>query len=67
MGNVVRGLVPRWGWAWAWQNPRCQFAVLSHNSGSSYRGVPAPAGMSDWYENDVTRPRVYPHSTAPTS
>ena len=51
-GNVVRGLVPRWGgWGGAWQNPRCQFAIPSHNSSFSYLGVPAPAGMSDWYEN----------------
>ena len=62
MGNVVRskttrgeGLVPRWGGGGAWQNPRCQFAVPSHNSNFSYLGVPAPAGMSDWYENDATR------------
>ena len=45
------GLVPRWGRGGAWQNPPCQFAVPSHNSGSSYLGVPAPAGMSDWYES----------------
>ena len=40
----------------------------------SYLGVPAPAGMCDWYESmsrtpirdGVTRPRVCPHSTAPT-
>ena len=35
---------------------RCQF---------SYLGVPAQAGMSDWYENDVTWPRECPHITAP--
>ena len=45
------GLVPRWGRGGAWQNPRCQLAVPSHNSNSSYLGVPAPAGMSDWYES----------------
>ena len=50
-GSVVRGLVPRWGGGGAWQNPRCQFAVPSHNSGFSYLGVPAPAGMSDCYES----------------
>ena len=81
-GNVVRskttrgeGLVPRWGGGGAWQNPWCQFAVPSHNSSFSYLGVPAAAGMSDWCESmsrtpirdDVTRPRVYSHSTAPTS
>ena len=61
-GNVVRskttrgeGLVPRWGGGGAWQNPPSQFAVPSHNSSFSYLGVPAPTGMSDWYENDVTR------------
>ena len=49
--NVVRGLVPRWGRGGAWQNPPCQFTVTSHNSGFSYLGVPAPAGISDWYES----------------
>ena len=53
----MRGLVPRWGGGGAWQNPRCQFAVPSHNSSFSYLGVPAPTGMSDWYENDVARLR----------
>ena len=47
----MRGLVPRWGGGGAWQNPRCQFAVPSHNSSFSYLGVPAPAGMSDYYES----------------
>ena len=47
-GNVMRGLVPRWGGGGAWQNELCQFAVPSHNFGSSYLGVPAPTGMSDW-------------------
>ena len=55
MGNVVRGLVPRWGGGGAWQNPRCQFAIPSHNSSFSYLGVPAPAGMSDWYEDALKR------------
>ena len=61
-GNVVRsktsrgeGLVPRWGRGGAWQNPRCQLAVPSHNSNFSYLGVPAAAGMSDWYENRPLR------------
>ena len=49
--NVVRGLVPRWGRGGAWQNPLCKFFVPRHNSGTSYPGVPAPAGMSDWCEN----------------
>ena len=60
--NVVRskttrgeGLVPRWGGGGTWQNPPRQLAVPNHNSGFSSFGVPAPAGMSDWYENDVTR------------
>ena len=30
----------------------------------SYLGVPAPAGISDWCENDVTRPRECPRTTA---
>ena len=51
----MRGLVPRWGGGGAWQNPRCQFAVPSHNSSFSYLGVSAPAGMSDWYENALKR------------
>ena len=55
--NVVRGLVPRWGRVGAWQNPPCQFAEPTHNSNFSYLGVQAQAGMSDWYENDVTRLR----------
>ena len=54
------GLVPRWGGGGAWQNPPCQFAPPSHNSSFSYRGVPAPAGMSDCYENALE-----PLSTAP--
>ena len=36
----------------------------NRNSEFSCLGAPAPAGMSDWYENDVTRPRACPHSTA---
>ena len=58
MVNVVRskttrgeGLAPRWGGGGAWQNPRCQFAVPSHNSSFSYLGVPAPTGMNDCYES----------------
>ena len=61
--NVVRGLVPRWGGGGTWQNPRCQFAVPSHNSVFSYPGVPAPAGMSDCYESmsrTPTRNRLPP-------
>ena len=52
----MRGLVPRWGGGGAWQNPRCQFAVPSHNSSSSYLGVPTPTGMSDCYENRFPPP-----------
>ena len=48
-----------------WQNPPCQFAEPTHDSGFSYLGVPAEAGMSYWYENDLTRPREWPHTTAP--
>ena len=48
---MARGLVPRWGRGGAWQNPSCRFAVPNHNSGFSYLGVPAPAGMSDCYES----------------
>ena len=47
----MRGLVPRWGRGGAWQNPLCKFFVPRHNSGTSYPGVPAPAGMSDWNES----------------
>ena len=64
--NVVRGLVPRWGRDGAWQNPACKFAEPTHDSGFSSLGVPAPAGMSDWYENGVTRPGECPQTTAPT-
>ena len=56
-GNVVRsktsrgeGLVPRRDRAWARQNPPRGFAVQNRNTGNSYLGVPAKAGMSDWYE-----------------
>ena len=80
MGNVVlskttrgEGLVPRWGRVGEWQNPPRQLAVPNHNFGFSYLGVPAEAGMSDWYESmsrtpirdDVTRPGVCRHSPAP--
>ena len=34
-------------------------------SSFSYLGVPVATGMSDWYENDVTRPRVSLNATAP--
>ena len=51
----MRGLVPRWGRGGEWQNPTREFAAYNRNSGFSYLGVPAEAGMSDWYENDVTR------------
>ena len=64
----MRGLVPRWGRGGAWQNPPCQFAVPSHNSGFSYLGVPAPAGMSDWYESVSRTPirdALKPLSSAP--
>ena len=54
--NVVRGLVPRWGGGGAWQNPPCQLAVPNNNSGFSYLGVPAPAGMSDCYESKSRTP-----------
>ena len=64
MGNVVLRLVPRWGRGGAWQNPPCEFAALNRNSGYSYLGVPATAGMNDWYENDVTWPRDCPNATA---
>ena len=65
-GNVVRsktsrgeGLVPRWGGGGAWQNPPCQSAIPSHNSSFSYLRAPAPAGMSDYYENrPLWRPLV---------
>ena len=56
-GNVARsktsrgeGLLPDRGRGGAWQNPR-PFAVPNHNSGFSYLGVPAAAGMNDCYES----------------
>ena len=58
----MRGLVPRWGGGGAWQNPPSQFAVPDHNFGFSYLGVPAPTGMSDWYEN---RPFLHARSGFP--
>ena len=54
--NVARGLVPRWGRGGARLNPPCRFAVPNHNSRSSYLGVPAAAGVSDWYENSYPLP-----------
>ena len=61
MGNVARSktkrgerLVPRRGRARAWQKPQCELTLQNPNSRFSYLGVPAPAGMSDWYENGVT-------------
>ena len=51
MGNVARGLVPRWGGAWAWQNPPREIAAQNRDSVFSSLGVPAPTGMSDCYEN----------------
>ena len=50
-GECSAGACPPLGRRGAWQNPRCQFAVPSHNSSSSYLGVPAPAGVSDCYES----------------
>ena len=54
-GNVVRGLVPRWGQGLDWQNPPRRFSVPTRDSGFSSLGVPAEAGMSDWYENSLTQ------------
>ena len=62
------GLVPRWGGGGAWQNPPCQFAVPSHNSSFSYLGVPAPAGIGDYYESMSRTPirdALKPLSSAP--
>ena len=44
------GLVPRWGRVGERQNSPRQLTVPIHNFGSSYLGVPAEAGISDWYE-----------------
>ena len=54
-GECSAGACPPLGQRGAWQNPPCQFAVPSHNSSFSYLRVPAPAGMSDWYENALKR------------
>ncbi len=51
MRECSAGACPPLGSGGAWQNPPCQFAVPNHSSGFSYLGVPAPAGMSDWYES----------------
>ncbi len=53
-GNVARGLVPRWGGAWAWQNPPREFAAQNWDSVYLSLGVPAAAGMGDWYENNAS-------------
>ena len=62
LGIVVRskttrgeGLVPRCGRAWAWQNSPRELAIQNRNSGFSSLGVPAPTGMSDWYEDALKR------------
>ena len=36
-----------------------------YKTATPYLGVPATTGMGDWYENDVTRPRVCLNATAP--
>ena len=64
-GECSAGACPPLGRRGAWQNPPCQFAVPSHNSSFSYLGVPATAGMSDSYENGVTRPQVCLNATGP--
>ena len=51
MRKCSAGACPPLGAGGAWQNPPCQLAVPSHNSGFSYLRVPAPAGTSDWYES----------------
>ena len=51
MRKCSAGACPPLGAGGAWQNPPCQLAVPSHNSGYSYLRVPAPAGTSDWYES----------------
>ena len=47
----MRGLVPRWGRVGEWQKLPRQLALPNHNSGFSYLGVPAPAGMSNCDES----------------
>ncbi len=64
--NVARGLVPRWGRGGAWQNPPCQLAIPNHNSGFSYLGAPAPAGMGDCYES-MSRTTIRDRLPPPTS
>ena len=60
-----RGACPPLGSGGAWQNPPCQLAAKNHNSSFSYLRVPAPAGMSDWYENAPTPLRLCLNATAP--
>ena len=54
----MRGLVPRWGRVGEWQKPPRQLALPNHNSSFSFLGVPAPARISDWYENAPTPLRL---------
>ena len=56
--NLPVGAIRESPWDGARQNPPCQFAVASDNSSFSYLGVPAPAGMSDCYENRLPAPRI---------
>ena len=63
-----RGACPPLGSGWVWQKPPCEFAVQNRNSSFSYLGVPAPAGMSDFYESmsrTTIRDALEPVSSAP--
>ena len=52
MRECSAGACPPLGSAWGVaESAPCQFAVPNHNSGFSYLGVPAPAGMGDCYES----------------
>ena len=52
MRKCSAGACPPLGSAWGVADPPpCRSAVPSHNSGFSYLGVPASAGMSDCYKN----------------
>ena len=50
-GECSAGACPPQGSGRGVGEPTRQFAVPNHSSGFSYLGVPAPAGMSDWYED----------------
>ncbi len=61
--NVALGLVPSQGRGGV--HGRHLNPSINQCTRFSCLGVPAPAGMSDWYENDATQPQKRLNATAP--